>query len=78
MLENCGAGDRIRVLDGAFAYSLGVCEGMRDSDRIAILLYLLRRKVRVTADVGSVVGSLSEAAWESGWRWTWTGGSLLE
>src|SRR3954451_17215680 len=35
---NFNTGDRIRVLDGAFADSLGLYEGMRDSDRVAILL----------------------------------------
>ncbi len=45
------AGDRIRVVEGAFADCLGLYEGMRDSDRIAILLDLLGRKVRVTVDI---------------------------
>ena len=45
------AGDKIRVLDGVFADCLGLYEGMKDSDRVAILLDLLGRKVRVTVDV---------------------------
>ena len=48
-------GDKIRVLDGAFADCLGLYEGMKDSDRVAILLDLLGRKVRVTVDAESVV-----------------------
>ena len=40
---NFQAGDRVRVLDGAFAECLGLYEGMRDSDRVAILLDLLGR-----------------------------------
>jgi transcriptional antiterminator RfaH len=47
-------GDKIRVLEGVFADCLGVYEGMKDSDRIAILLDMLGRKVRVMVDVESV------------------------
>jgi transcriptional antiterminator RfaH len=59
-LEHCpnfNAGDRIRVLDGAFADCLGLYEGMRDSERVAILLDLFGRKVRVTVDVESVAAA---------------------
>ena len=51
---NFRAGDKIRVLDGIFTDCLGLYEGMRDSDRVAILLDLLGRKVRVTVDMESV------------------------
>ena len=51
---NFQAGDKIRILDGAFADCLGLYEGMRDSDRVAILLDLLGRKVRVTVDADAV------------------------
>jgi transcriptional antiterminator RfaH len=54
---NFHAGDRIRVLDGAFAECFGLYEGMRDRDRIAILLDLLGRKVRVTVDIESVAAA---------------------
>jgi len=54
---NFRAGDAVRVLDGAFADCLGLYEGMRDSDRVAILLDLLGRKVRVTVDVDAVVAA---------------------
>jgi transcriptional antiterminator RfaH len=43
-------GDKIRVLDGAFTDCLGLFEGMDDRQRIAILLELLGRKVRVFLD----------------------------
>jgi transcriptional antiterminator RfaH len=44
------AGDKIRVLDGAFSSCLGLFEGMAERERIAILLDLLGRKVRVVLD----------------------------
>ncbi len=44
------SGDKIRVLDGAFTSCLGLFEGMAEHDRIAILLDLLGRKVRVVLD----------------------------
>lgn len=44
------AGDKIRVLDGAFASCVGLFEGMAERERIAILLDLLGRKVRVVLD----------------------------
>ncbi len=51
------AGDKICVLGGALAGCFGLYEGMKDSDRIAILLDLLGRKVRVTVDVESVAAA---------------------
>jgi transcriptional antiterminator RfaH len=51
---NFRAGDKVRVLEGAFTDCLGLYEGVRDSDRVAILLDLLGRKVRVTVDVAAV------------------------
>ncbi len=51
------AGDRIRVLEGAFTVCLGLCEGMKDSDRVAILLDLLGRKVRVMVDAESIAAA---------------------
>src|SRR4051794_11149412 len=54
---NFQAGDKIRILDGAFADCLGLYEGMKDSDRVAILLDLLGRKVRVTVDVDAVAAA---------------------
>jgi transcriptional antiterminator RfaH len=40
-------GDKVRVIDGAFADSLALVEGVSDRERVAILLDLLGRKVRV-------------------------------
>ncbi len=38
-------------VEGAFADCLDLYEGMRDGDRIAILLDLLGCKIRVTVDI---------------------------
>lgn len=50
-------GDKIRVLDGVFADCLGLYEGMKDTDRIAILLDMLGRMVRVMVDLESVAAA---------------------
>jgi transcriptional antiterminator RfaH len=47
-------GDPIRILDGAFAACLGLFECMTDGERVAILLDLLGRKVRVVLNVDCV------------------------
>jgi transcriptional antiterminator RfaH len=47
-------GDSIRILDGAFAACLGLFECMTDGERVAILLDLLGRKVRVILNVDCV------------------------
>lgn len=52
---NFRVGDKVRVVEGAFLDCLGLYEGMKDSDRVAILLDLLGRKVRVTVDADLVV-----------------------
>lgn len=54
---NFRAGDRVRVLEGVFTDCLGLYEGMRDNERVAILLDLLGRKVRVTVDVENVAAA---------------------
>lgn len=51
------AGDRIRVLDGAFTSCLGLFEGMVERERIAILLDLLGRKVRVVLDADLIAAA---------------------
>lgn len=51
---NFRVGDEIRVVEGAFSDCLGLYEGMKDNERVAILLDLLGRKVRVTVDADSV------------------------
>jgi len=45
------SGDKIRVLQGAFSDYLGLFEGMSGEERVAILLDLLGRKVRVVLDM---------------------------
>ena len=47
-------GEKVRVLDGAFSSCLGLFEGMAERERIAILLDLLGRKVRVVLDADLV------------------------
>jgi transcriptional antiterminator RfaH len=47
-------GDPVRILGGAFASALGLFEGLADRDRVAILVDLLGRKVRVTLDESRV------------------------
>jgi transcriptional antiterminator RfaH len=51
------AGDKIRVLDGAFSSCLGLFEGMAERERISILLDLLGRKVRVVLDADLVAAA---------------------
>jgi transcriptional antiterminator RfaH len=48
-------GDKVRVADGVFSACFGLFETMADNERVAILLDLLGRKVRVTLNVDSVV-----------------------
>jgi len=43
-------GDRIRIVDGAFTGCLGLFDDMPDRERVAVLLELLGRKVRVVID----------------------------
>ena len=50
-------GDAVRVVDGAFASCIGLFEGMRDAERVAILLDLLGRKVRVVLEGDCVVAA---------------------
>jgi len=50
-------GDRVRIVDGVFAGCLGLFEDMSDRERVAVLLDLLGRKVRVTIDDLSVIAA---------------------
>jgi transcriptional antiterminator RfaH len=50
-------GEKIRVLDGAFSSCLGLFEGMAERERVAILLDLLGRKVRVVLDADLVAAA---------------------
>ena len=47
-------GDKVRVVGGALCDSIGLYEGMSSRERVAILLELLGRKVRVVLDNQSV------------------------
>ena len=50
-------GEKVRVLDGVFADCLGLFDGMKDSERVAVLLDLLGRKVRLVLDEFSVAAA---------------------
>ncbi len=50
-------GDKIRILEGLFSDCLGLYDGMPDRDRVAVLLDLLGRKVRVLLDAEAVTAA---------------------
>jgi transcriptional antiterminator RfaH len=50
-------GDRVRIVDGAFGAQLGLYEGMTGDERVAVLLELLGRKVRVKLDVDLITAA---------------------
>ena len=50
-------GDKLRVIDGVFCDSLGLFDGMSDSERITILLDFLGRKIRVKLDAEFVTAA---------------------
>jgi transcriptional antiterminator RfaH len=50
-------GEKVRILAGVFADSLGLFDGMADRDRVAVLLDLLGRKVRVSLDADLIVAA---------------------
>ena len=46
--RNCfSPGDKVRITEGAFTDNLALVEGVSDHERVAVLLDLLGRKVRV-------------------------------
>lgn len=47
-------GDRVRLLDGAFTNLIGVFERMTDGERVAVLLNLMGRSVRVMLHVDAL------------------------
>jgi transcriptional antiterminator RfaH len=47
-------GETVRIIDGVFSACLGLFEGMADRERVAVLLELLGRKVRVVMDEGAL------------------------
>jgi transcriptional antiterminator RfaH len=50
-------GDSVVVLSGPFAHQLGQCSNVSDNERVAILLDLLGRKVRVVLDAEVVAAA---------------------
>ena len=50
-------GDKVRVLAGAFMDNAGLFNGMADHDRVAILLEMLGRQVRVVLDADLVAAA---------------------
>jgi len=50
-------GDKIRVVDGVFDACLGLFDGRTDHERVAILLDLLGRKVRVVLDGDAIAAA---------------------
>jgi transcriptional antiterminator RfaH len=54
---NFALGEKVRVLAGAFTENFGLFDGLTDRDRIAILLDLLGRKVRVSIEADMVVAA---------------------
>jgi transcriptional antiterminator RfaH len=47
-------GDAVRVIEGAFDACRGLFEARKENERVAVLLDLLGRKVRVVLDAGAV------------------------
>jgi transcriptional antiterminator RfaH len=50
-------GDQVRIVDGVFASRLGLFDGISDGERVAVLLDMLGRKVRVMVDDLSVAAA---------------------
>jgi transcriptional antiterminator RfaH len=50
-------GEAVRILDGAFASCPGLYDGMASGERVAVLLDLLGRKVRILLESDSVVAA---------------------
>jgi transcriptional antiterminator RfaH len=51
------AGDKVRVLAGAFMDNAGLFNGVADHDRVSILLEMLGRQVRVVIDADLVAAA---------------------
>ena len=47
-------GEQVRIVDEIFASCLGLFDGISDSERVAVLLDMLGRKVRVVLNVDCV------------------------
>jgi transcriptional antiterminator RfaH len=48
------AGNKVRVADGVFSACLGLFHGVTDAQRVAILIDLLGRRVKVIIDADLV------------------------
>ena len=51
------SGDKVRLLEGAFVDCVGLFEGMKDIERVSVLLDLLGRQVRVLLDASAVAAA---------------------
>jgi transcriptional antiterminator RfaH len=49
-LPRYSKGEKVKVVDGVFTTCVGIFDGMTDRDRVAILLEILGRTVRVVID----------------------------
>jgi transcriptional antiterminator RfaH len=52
--KGLAAGDTVRIMDGAFAETLGLVEHITDEQRVTLLLDMLGRKVRVAVDPAAI------------------------
>ena len=50
-------GDKVRIVEGAFVDNLALVEGISDHERVAVLLDLLGRKVRVLVGVDLIAAA---------------------
>ncbi len=50
-------GEKVQLVDGVFSAKIGLFEGMSDSDRVAVLLDFMGRKVRVFVNADSLVAA---------------------
>jgi len=50
-------GEQVKIVDGIFASCLGLFDGISDGERVAVLLDLLGRKIRVVFDDLSVAAA---------------------
>jgi transcriptional antiterminator RfaH len=50
-------GEKVVIVGGAFSNCFGLFDGMKDRDRVSILLDLLGRKVRVLLDAESITAA---------------------
>lgn len=56
-LPRFNKGEKVRLLDGAFADCIGLFEEMKDCQRVSVLLELLGRKVRVLLEADAIAAA---------------------